>query len=90
MTYITKEKLIEAGWLTINDPVVWMEKKIENRNPINKTPEDTDIRLILHGYYNHQTFAIAFPNGAMLNFVANSMEEIEDFEKRILFYDCEY
>jgi len=90
MTTITKENLIADGWIESKDPVTFITKEIENRNPINSTPEDTSIRLIIHGMYNDQTFAVAFPNGAMLNFAVNSMEELKEFESRLLFYDCEY
>lgn len=93
-TNITKEKLIEDGWVEPNDKdtklVIALEKIIENRNPINDDPEDTEIRLIIHRFYNEHRFAIRFPNGGMLNFVANSMQELKDFENKIDFYDCPY
>ncbi len=89
---ITEAEMIADGWIksTEQPAIILFEKPIENRNPINNTPEDTDIKLIVHGYYNQWTFAVLFPNGAMLNFVANSMAELRDFENRLLFYDCEY
>lgn len=89
---ITKELLAADGW-TIHkdsDPTHFAEKKIPNRNPINSTPEDTDIKLVLHAMYNSTTFAIEFPDGGLLNFVANSMEELKQFENAITFYDCPY
>lgn len=89
---IKEAEMIADGWIksTEQPPIILFEKPMKNRNPINNTPEDTDIKLIFHGYYNQWTFAILFPNGAMLNFVANSMDELRDFENRLLFYDCEY
>ena len=89
---ITEAEMIADGWIksTEQPAVILFEKPIENLNPINNTPEDTDIKLVVHGYYNQWTFAVLFPNGAMLNFVANSMAELRDFENRLLFYDCEY
>lgn len=89
---ITKELLAADGW-TINkdsDPSHFAYKKIPNRNPINSDPDDTDIKLVLHGMYNSTTFAVEFPSGALLNFVANSMVELKAFENAITFYDCEY
>jgi hypothetical protein len=89
---ITETELLADGWIKSKEKpaIVLFEKAIENRNPINNTPEDTDIKLILHGFYNCWTFAVLLPNGAMLNFVANSMKELQDFENRLNFYDCEY
>lgn len=89
---ITPEEMLADGWIKSKEEpaVILFEKPIENRNPINSTPEDTDIKLIVHGFYNTWTFAVLFPNGAMLNFVANSMKELQDFENRLMFYDCEY
>lgn len=91
-TEITKDLLLAGGWVELNETprIFYMEKPIENRNPINSDPDDTDIKLVIHGLYNQQTFAVIFPNGAMLNFVANSMEELNHFENSIWFYDCEY
>lgn len=91
---ITKEKLIEDGWVEPTDKdtsmIIYLEKLIENRNPINDSPEDTDIKLIIHGFYNSHQFALLFPDGGILNFIANSMEELKDFENKIDFYDCPY
>ena len=87
---ITKEKLISDGWKETGDPVHILEKDIENINPLNNTPEDTDIKLCVHGMYGRWTFAVLFPSGAKLNFVANSMKELKAFENALLFYDCEY
>lgn len=87
---ITKEQLLADGWKETGDPVHILEKDIENTNPINNNPEDTDIKLCIHGMYNQWTFAVVFPSGAMLNFVANSMDELKSFENAILFYDYEY
>ena len=89
---ITEEKMIADGWIKSKEepPVILYRKPIENINPINSDPEDTSIELIVHGFYNEWTFAVLFPSGAMLNFVANTMKELKDFERMILFYDCEY
>lgn len=84
---ISQEQLLADGWVKTGDPIVILEKLIENRNPINNTPEDSDIKLIVHGMYNSWTFAVSFPDGGMLNFVANSMKELQDFESRLNFYD---
>lgn len=89
---ISEAEMIADGWIKSTEvpAIILFEKPIENRNPINNSPEDTDIKLILHGYYNSWTFAVLFPSGAMLNFVANSIQELRDFENRLMFYDCEY
>jgi len=84
---ITIEQMIEDGWKKKRDKVFPYEKKIPNRNPINSTPEDSDIKLVVHGMYNCWTFAVLLPDGGMLNFVANSMKELKDFENKIDFYD---
>ena len=83
---ITKDQMIKDGWVKTIDPAYLFEKSIENRNPINNS-EDSAIKLIVHGLYNTWTFAILLPDGGMLNFVANTMEELQDFESRLDFYD---
>ena len=83
---ISKEELEADGWVRTIDPVYLYEKKIENRNPLNAS-EDSDIKLLIHGMYNQWTFAISLPDGGLLNFVANSMKELKEFEDKILFYD---
>jgi len=86
---ITKEQMIADGWVeTKETPAIFlMEKQIPNRNPINDDPEDTDIKLVVHGFYNTWTFAVLFPSGAMLNFVANSIKALKQFENSLNFYD---
>lgn len=87
MTKLTKELLIENGWVEKDSgPECYAEKIIENRNPLNAS-EDSDIKLIIHGMYNAETFAVLLPDGGMLNFVANSLEELQAFENSINFYD---
>ena len=87
---ITPELLLENGWVKTDDPIVIFEKKIENRNPINSDPEDTDLKLIVHGYFGGWMFALFFPNGAMLNIMVKDIDELNAFENMIGFYDCEY
>ena len=89
---ITEEEMIADGWIkSTEQPAIFLfEKPIENRNPLNNDPDDTDIKLVLHGMYNCWTFAVLFPSGAMLNFVANSMKDLRKFESMLDFYDCEY
>jgi hypothetical protein len=86
---ITKELLLADGWVEKSDPLLFAEKRIENRNPLNAS-EDTDIKLVLHGMYNDQTFAVLFPDGGMLNFSPGSMKELQAFEKAIGFYDSTF
>lgn len=88
---ITEEILLANGWnATKEEPGILFEKKIENRNPINDDPDDTDITLVLHHMFNTPQLAVQFPNGAMLNFHVESIEELNKFESQIDFYDCEY
>lgn len=91
-TKITIELLLADGWIKDAEfsPETYFVKHIENSNPINSTPEDTDIKLIIHGMYNAQNFAVLFPDGGMLNFVANTMEDLKKFESMLSFYDCPY
>jgi hypothetical protein len=83
---LSKEVLLKDGWTETGELGFFMEKAIPNRNPINNS-EDSEIKLIIHGMYNQQTFAILLPDGGMLNFVANSLKELKAFEERIFFYD---
>ena len=90
-TKITKEELFKNGWIELKDNQgVFIEKLIKNRNPINDTPEDTDIKLIVHYFFNVEQFAVLLPDGGMLNFNVESMEELNEFESKINFYDCPY
>lgn len=85
---ITPEELLADGWIKGDDPVESLFKKaIPNRNPINSTPEDSDIKLVVHGMYNVWRFAVLLPNGGLLNFVANTIEEVKAFENALDFYD---
>ena len=86
-TKITKELLSEDGWVYSDGQVIFMEKEIPNRNPINNAKDETGISLVLHGLYNSSTFAVSFPDGGMLNFAANSMEDLKKFEQMLNFYD---
>ena len=83
---ISIEQLLKDGWVKQEDPVFPFKKPIENRNPLNNS-EDSDISLVLHGMYNSNTFAVLLPDGGMINFVANSMKELHEFEQKINFYD---
>jgi hypothetical protein len=87
---ISVDELKADNWV-INTPaagpgVILAEKKIENRNPLNAS-SDSDIKLVIHRLFNTHTFAILLPDGGMINFVANSMEELHTFERAINFYD---
>lgn len=84
---ISAEQMEADGWVKGTDPVYLYSKPIPNRNPINNTPEDSDIKLIVHGLYNKWTFAVVFPDGGMLNFVANSMADLQKFESMLNFFD---
>ena len=84
---ITLEQILADGWVKTKDFQFPFEKQLENRNPINSTPEDTDIKLVVHGMYNEWTFAVLFPDGGMLNFVANTIKELQQFENKISFYE---
>ena len=83
---ITKKLLLADGWVETSDPVWYAEKKIENRNPLNQS-EDSDIKFVIHGMYNDQTFAVLLPDGGMLNFNPGSIAELRAFENAIVFYD---
>lgn len=85
---ISPEQLINDGWVKTDDGIVLYEKKIEN--PLIAAPEDTDISLVLHRLFGSPMFGVSFPNGSMLNFFAESIEDLKKFEEMILFYDCEY
>lgn len=84
---ISPEQMEADGWVKTTDPAYLYKKAIPNRNPINCTPEDSDICLIVHGLYNQWTFAVQFPDGGLLNFVANSMDDLKKFESMLNFYD---
>jgi len=87
MTTITKELLISDGWEFVqDDPSISMEKKLANHNPICED-ETTDIYLAIHNDYNVNMFAVILGECGMLNFKAESMEELKDFESKILFFD---
>jgi hypothetical protein len=83
---ITLDALLADGWIKTSDPVSPLKKEIINRNPLSAR-EDSDIKLVVHGMYNDQTFAVLLPDGGMLNFNPGSMAELQAFEKAIMFYD---
>ncbi|WP_276483581.1 hypothetical protein [Paraflavitalea pollutisoli] len=83
---ITEEALLADGWTLTGDESIVAEKVIENRNPLNAS-EDSEIKLIIHNMYNQNAFAVLLPDGGMLNFIANSMKDLQAFERAIDFYD---
>lgn len=83
---ITVAQLLSNGWSRTEDSTVPYEKKIPNRNPLNNS-EETEIVLVVHSLYNVWRFAIQFPDGGLLNFTANTMQELQEFEKRLDFFD---
>lgn len=84
---LSVDNLLANGWVKTDDPISPFKKVLPNRNPINDTPEDSDICLIIHRYYNSQMFAVLLPDGGMLNFIANDMNELAAFENALNFYD---
>lgn len=94
-TPITKEILLANGWINCipgesGIRLFEMEKELENRNPLNNNPDDTDIKLILHHLLNVPKFAVLFPSGAMLNIDVGYIEDLNAFEQMVDWYDCEY
>lgn len=83
---ITPELMVEYGWIKTDDHLYPFVKEIHNRNPLNAS-KDSEIKLVLHGMYNNLVFALLLPDGGLLNFVVNNMEELLAFEKSIDFYD---
>ncbi len=55
MADISAEQMEVDGGVKGTDPVYLYSKPIPNRNPINNTPENSDIKLIVHGLYNEWT-----------------------------------
>lgn len=90
---IIKEDLTKRGWVETTPetgaPLFLMEKKIENINPINAS-EDTNISLVVHRLLNVPKFAILLPDGGMLNFNFETLEQLDLFEEMIEFYDCNF
>jgi hypothetical protein len=80
------EELESNGWHRTPDKVFPMEKSISNNNPLNAS-EDSDLKLVIHGMYNQPQFAILLPDGGLLNFNVNTIQELVAFENSIDFYD---
>jgi hypothetical protein len=68
---ITLDALLADGWIKTSDPVSPLKKEIINRNPLSAR-EDSDIKLVVHGMYNDQTFAVLLPDGGMLKVIARA------------------
>lgn len=90
-TPINQKTLKREGWTFNNDigPFI-CEKKLPNQNFLNSNDKETGITLVVHRMYNDQTFAVQFADGSKLNFVANTMEELKEFEGKIAFYDASF
>lgn len=91
---ISQEILKSEGW-TIHPypdiPFVLMEKKIENRNPLNQDPDDTEFSLqLIVGLEGQNRFVIHFPNGSDLYFIANNHDELRRIENSLDWFDCGY
>lgn len=87
---VTKEELLKNGWKETGERLFPLEKEIENRNPLNNDPEDTEIKLVVHGMYNDLTIALMLPDGGLLNLNIETIDDLASFEKMIAFYDCPY
>jgi len=90
---ISKDMLKERGWVECTEengyPMFLMEKPIENINPLN-TSEDTDIKLVVHCMYNSTQCAILMPDGGLLNFSFETIDQLDLFEKMVQFYDAPF
>ena len=88
-TIITPEILKSNGWDIregVESVITLAEKKIPNTNPINSS-EDSEIKLVLHRDFGQIQFAIQLPCGGRVNFNVESMEQLNEFEKMIDFYN---
>lgn len=86
-TKITVEELLANGWKkNIDEDMYPIEKAIENRNPLNNDA-DSEIKLTVHGMYNQPTFAVVLPSGGLLNFNPETIEDLNNFERMLNFYD---
>lgn len=85
---ITPEVLKKDGWER-NEEYGW-HKPLPNQNPINNTPEETGLKLILHFNFNIPQFAVLFPDGGMLNFNVENFDDLKRFEKSIYFYNAPF
>lgn len=83
---ITAENLIESGWVKTGDAVTPFKKELLNRNPLNAS-EDSDIKMVVHCMYNEWTFAIALPDGGLLNLNIQNFSQLKQIENAINFYD---
>ena len=78
------DKLLEDGWIKTEDG---FKKEIPNRNPLNYTPEEAGIKLIIHHWFNVPKFAVLFPDGGMLDLQIKSFKHLKQVEDAIDFYN---
>lgn len=88
-TEITNESLVAAGWKEIGDGSASSLRKVLSDLEDND-PDDGEIALVLHWMYNAPMIALSLPDGSLLNINAESMEQLEVFEKMIHSFDPPY
>lgn len=87
---ITSEQLLENGWQQTNDPVIPAKKCLSDKTDEDYDPEEGDIELIVHRYNNCNMFALALPDGSLVNINPASIEDLNTFERLILSYEPNY
>lgn len=85
---ITLDSLLLDNWVFTGDDLFPMEKKIVNNNPFNNS-EDTDLKLTINMQYG-ENIALVMPDGGLLNLNIATMEELHQFESKLVFYDAPF
>lgn len=87
---ITSEQLWENGWEKTNNPLFPAKKCLSDKEDEDYDPEEGVIELVVHRYNNCDMFALALPDGTMVNINPASIEELNLFERLILSVDPAY
>lgn len=87
---ITKELLLENGWVETGDPVFPMKKGLTDKEAEGYDENDGELDMVLHGMQNRWMFAVSIPNGGLLNINPGSMKQLNAFEKMILGFEPNY
>lgn len=86
---ITKEQLLASGWIETIDTTFPLERNITTKDE-DYNPDDGELKMVVHRMYNTPIIALLLPDGGLLNIAVQTIEELNDFIRKISSYDPPY
>lgn len=91
---ITKEQLIENGWVELKgEGPFLMEKDLADNSELELEEDEEaeqQVKLVVHTMYNEPRIALLITDGYLININPASIEELNAFEKQIISVEPPY